>query len=420
MLAFPDRNGTQYRNSDLPIYLGARFVSELAALVQSVAVGWTLYELSNAPLALGIAGAVQFIPMLLLTLPAGELCDRISPKRVLAAGLALQSVCAVAFLLLKITSSTQLWPFYLALLVFGAARACADPAGQALLPLLVPRAALPRAIALNASAWQVAVIAGPALGGLAYAASPSMPYVICGVGFLAGMLGMSALGGRLLPSVEAATLKERVARVLEGIAFIRSQPIVFGAMSLDLFAVLLGGATALLPIYARDILHVGPAGLGMLRSAPAVGACVAALIQVRRPPDRHLGLKLLGAVALFGITTVVFAVSTSLMLSLTALLIMGASDMVSVNIRSSLVQLASSDAMRGRVSSVNMLFIGASSELGEFESGAAAALLGTVPAVVLGGIGTIVVVAVWMRVFPALRDVDRLPSAAAHRHGCLD
>jgi len=390
----------------LAFYLAGRFVSELAALMQSVAVGWTLYKLSNEPMALGIAGIVQFIPMLLLTLPAGELCDRISPRRVLVAGLALQCACALAFLLLEIESSTQLWPFYLVLLVFGAARACADPAAQALLPLLVPSRALPRAIALNASAWQVAVIAGPALGGLAYAAGPSIPYAISGVGFLAGLLGMSVLGGRQSPRVSAATLKERLARIAEGLVFIRSQPIVFGAMSLDLFAVLLGGATALLPIYARDILHAGPVGLGMLRSAPAVGACLAALIQVRRPPDRHLGLTLFGAVAVFGVSTIVFAVSTSIVLSLTVLVIMGASDMVSVNIRSSLVQLAAPDAMRGRVSSVNMLFIGASSELGEFESGAAASLLGTVPAVVLGGIGTLLVVAVWMRAFPALRKVD--------------
>jgi MFS family permease len=397
-----------YRRRDLPRWLVAHFLSEAAALAQSVAIGWTVYERSNAALALGMVGIVQFIPMILLTLPAGELCDRLSPRRILLAGLAIETVCSMAFMVLTMLPSRQLWPFYLVLPVLGAARAFADPAGQALLPVLLPPDQLPRAIAWSSSAWQVAVIAGPALGGVAYAFGPWIAYSCFGVGFLAAMLGVMTLGGRQPTPVNVATLKDRVTRVVEGIEFMRSHPIVLGAISLDLFAVLQGGSTALLPVYARDILHVGPTGLGLLRSAPAVGACLVALIQVRCPPNRRVGLQLFVAVAMFGISTVSFALSTSVVLSLASLFVLGATDMVSVNIRSSLVQLATPDAMRGRVSAVNMLFIGASSELGAFESGLTAALMGAVPAVVLGGIGTLIVGVIWMGAFPALRTADGL------------
>jgi MFS family permease len=397
----------QFRRRDLPVALGVRFLSEAASQAQSVAVGWTLYEQSHEPLALGIAGLVQFVPMVLLTLPAGDWCDRLSPRRVLIVGLALQGLCALAFLALTLLPAAHVRPLYLVLLALGAARACAEPAEQALLPFLVPPDRLPRAIALSSSAWQVAVIAGPALGGLAYALSASVSYALCAGAFVIATLGATMLGGpRALPGT--ATISERIAGVIEGIDFIRSQPIVLGAISLDLVAVLLGGATALLPIYASDILQVGPIGLGLLRSAPAVGACLVALVQARHPPTRQVGRQLFAAVAVFGVGTLVFALSTSFVLSLAALFVLGASDIVSVNIRSSLIQLATPDALRGRVSAVNMLFIGASSELGAFESGLTAALFGTVPAVALGGIGTLLVVALWMRLFPALRCADRL------------
>jgi len=402
-----NEQGARYRERDLPLYLGVRFLAEAAALAQSVAIGWTVYSASNEPLALGIVGIVQFVPMFLLTLPAGELCDRLSSRRVLAAGLALQSLCAFCFMALAITPSPALWPLYGILLIFGAARAFADPAGQALLPSLIPAERLPRAIAWGSSAWQIAVIAGPALGGLAYAAGPTAAFGACGALFLVAMLAVAALSGRRAARAESATLKDRIARVIEGIAFVWSQPIVLGAISLDLFAVLLGGATALLPVYARDILHVGPIGLGFMQSAPAVGACLSALFQTRHPPDRRIGLILFAAVAVFGIATVIFAFSVSFILSLAVLAVLGASDMVGVNIRSSLVQLTTPDAIRGRVSAVNMLFVGASSELGAFESGLAAALLGTVPAVALGGAGMLFVAAIWMSLFPALRRADR-------------
>lgn len=414
------RQNEDYRQRDLPLYLGARFLSEAATLALFVAVGWTVYEVSHAPLALGIVGLVQFVPMFLLTLPAGELCDRISPRPVLAAGLALQGLCAIAFLLQAMTPSPALWPFYAIVLALGVARAFADPAGQAVLPFLVPDERLPRAIAWGSSAWQVAVIAGPALGGVAYALGPTLCYGFCAAAYLLAILGIAALGGRRAAVAETATLKNRVARVIEGVTFVWSQPIVLGAISLDLFAVLLGSATALLPVYARDILHIGPAGLGILRSAPAIGACLIALIQARHPPERRAGPQLFAAVAIFGVATLIFAFSTSFTLSLAALFVLGASDMVNVNIRSSLVQLATPDALRGRVSAVNMLFIVASSELGAFESGVTAALFGTMPAVALGGLGTLAIAAVWMKVFPALRRVDRLlritPSSIAPRH----
>lgn len=400
--------GGIYRRRDLPVYLSARFLSEAAALAQSVAIGWTVYKLSHTPLALGIVGMVQFVPMLLLTLPAGELCDRLSPRLLAMAGLALQGLCAGAFFVLTLLQASALWPFYAVLLMLGMARALAEPAEQALLPFLVPPEQLPRAIAWASSAWQIAVIAGPALGGFAYALGASVAYALCGLAFLMAMSGLATLSGRTPEPVESATLSGRIARVIEGIEFVRSRPIILGALSLDLFAVLLGGATALLPVYASDILNVGSIGLGLLRSAPAAGACLVALAQTRYPPQRRVGFQLFAAVAVFGMATVVFALSRSFCASLIALVVIGASDMVSVNIRSSLVQLATPDAMRGRVSAVNMLFIGASSELGAFESGVAASILGTVPAVVLGGVGTLCIAAIWMLRFPALRNADRV------------
>jgi MFS family permease len=351
--------------------------------------------------------------MTLLMLPAGDWCDRLSPRRILIVGLSLQALCASALLALTLLRSPHAWPFYPILFALGAARACTEPAGQALLPTLVPAARLPRAIALSSSTWQIAWIAGPALGGLIYALGASICYALCTAGFLAAMLGAAMLGQPCATSVTKATIKERIDGVIEGIGFIRTQPIVLGAISLDLAAVLVGGATALLPVYASDILHVGPIGLGLLRSAPAIGACLVALVQARHPPTQHVGLQLFAAVAMFGVCTLVFSLSTSFWLSLVALFTLGASDIVSVNIRASLIQLATPGFLRGRVSAVSMLFIGASSELGAFESGLAAALLGTVPAVALGGVGTLLVVALWMRLFPSLRGVDRFDAAAS-------
>jgi len=404
VLVFFRRIERPYRARDLPICLAARFLTEAAALAQSVAIGWTVYLRSHSPLALGLVGLAQFAPMALLTLPAGEICDRLGSRRILAAGLALQALCASGFLVLAREVALPLWPL---LILSGAARAFAEPASAALLPLLLPGERLPRALALSSALWQLAVIAGPALGGLAYARGAASAYGACAGAFLAAALGVAATSGRPLAPADRGTFAERLVRVAEGVRFVRSQPILLGAITLDLIAVLLGGASALLPVYARDILHAGPIGLGFLRSAPAVGACATALYQVRHPPERAVGKMLFAAVAAFGIATIVFALSTSFALSLAALIGAGAADMVSVNIRSSLVQLATPDALRGRVSAVNMLLIGTSGELGAFESGLLASLIGTVPCVLGGGIGAVLAAVLWMRLFPTLKRADR-------------
>lgn len=403
----PDDGGV-YRGRDLWICLATRALIEAASLAQSVAIGWTIYLRSGAPLALGLAGLAQFVPMVFLMLPAGEICDRLHPRPVLVASLALQALCAAGFLVLARGAPLPLWPLYAVLIVSGAARAFAEPAGQALLPLLVPPERLPRAIAWSSSLWQVAVIMGPVFGGLAYAGGSVSAYGTCCAGFLVAALGIFAVSGRHIPAADAPSLLDRMTRVMEGLRFVRSKPIVLGAISLDLIAVLLGGAAALMPVYARDILHTGPIGLGLLRSAPAVGAGVTAFYQVRHPPERAVGNRLFTATAAFGLATVVFALSKSLLASIAALIVVGAADMVSVNIRSALVQLATPDALRGRVSAVNMLFVSTSSELGAFESGLLASLIGTVPAVAAGGLGALLAAGLWMRVFPALRRADRL------------
>ena len=376
-------------------------------LVQSVSVGWQVYDLTHSPLALGIVGLVEFVPMFLLALPAGELADRFDPRRIITLSSLLEALSSGLLLVFVLTDRTSVWPLYAVILLYGTARGFSGPATRSLLPFLVPPEKLPESLAWGSSITQLAIIAGPALGGFAYALGPAIAYGSALFGSLVSAIGMLFLGGRrLMP--DTAALASRLARVREGIAFVRSRPVVFGAISLDLFAVLLGGAVSLLPIYARDILHVGPRGLGFLRSAPAVGAALTALYLTRRPVDRRVGRTMFAAVTVFGIGTIVFGVSRNFGLSLAALALTGAADQISVYIRSALVQFATPDAMRGRVSSVSTLFISASNELGGFESGVTAALLGTVPAVVLGGVGTLVVVAVWMRVFPPLRTVDRM------------
>jgi MFS family permease len=405
--AAPD---TIYRNRDFASFISGRFLSTIAMQVQSVAIGWQIYSITHSTFALGLVGLCQFGPMFLLTLPAGDISDRFDQRKVFGASLAVQGICSALFLALTLSHVTAEVPFYAVLVLFGAARGFSGPAGSSLIAFLVPPEKLPRAIAASSSAFTTAVIAGPALGGFLYALGPVSTYSVCVVGYLAAATIMTVLGGRKREhSVSEATRLERVA---EGIAFVRKRPVVLGAISLDLFAVLLGGAVALLPVYARDILHTGPIGLGFLRSAPAIGAALVSLTFARKPLERHAGISMFACVAIFGLATIVFGLSVNFYLSLAALFILGASDMVSVFIRSSLIQLATPDAMRGRVSSVNMLFIGASNELGEFESGITASWFGAVPAVVIGGIGTLAIVAIWMALFPPLRKVDRLNEVA--------
>jgi len=400
-----DNSSTIYRSRDLYLFVTSRFIATLAIQVQSVAIGWQIYDMERTPLALGLVGLCQFLPMFLLTLPAGDITDRFNQRRVYSLAAALQAGCSALFLGLSIFLPHTAWPFYAVLVLFGAARGFAGPSGGSLLPFLVPPERLTKSLAFSSSVFTAAVISGPALGGFLYVLGPSHVYSICIAGFVGAALIVSRLGGRRF--TPEATEASRYERVAEGVRFVRSRPVVLGAISLDLFAVLLGGATALLPVYARDILHVGPQGLGILRSAPAVGSFTSAFLLTHRPIRRHVGAKMFAVVALFGAATIVFGLSTNFYLSLAALFALGSTDMVSVFVRSSLIQLSTPDAMRGRVSAVNMLFIGASNELGEFESGLTAAWFGTVPAVVLGGLGTLAVVALWMKLFPPLRKVDR-------------
>jgi MFS family permease len=396
-----------YRDRDFRFFISSRFLSTVAMQVQSVAIGWQIYDIERTPLSLGLVGLCEFIPMFLLTLPAGEIADRFDQRRVLAFAQALLGICSGLFLLFSLLYPHDALPFYGVLVLFGAARGFSGPSSQSLLAFLVPPERLAKSIALSSSAFTVAVIAGPALGGFLYALGPIATYSISFLGFMSAAALTTTFGGRRFDRSTVAGVS-RLERVIEGIRFVRDRPIVLGAISLDLFAVLLGGAVALLPIFARDILHVGPAGLGILRSAPAVGAALTAFTLSRWPIERRSGSRMFAAVAIFGVATIVFGLSHNFYLSLAALFVTGASDMVSVNVRQSLINFATPDPMRGRVGAVSMLFIGASNELGEFESGITASWFGTIPAVILGGIGTLGVVAVWMWLFPPLRTVDRL------------
>jgi MFS family permease len=396
-----------YRNRDFSFFISSRFLSTVAMQVQSVAIGWQIYDIERTPLSLGLVGLCEFVPMFLLTLPAGEIADRFDQRRVLAVAQALLGICSALFLVFSLLYPRDALPFYAVLVLFGAARGFSGPSSQSLLAFLVPPERLAKSIALSSSAFTTAVIAGPALGGFLYALGPLATYSLSFIGFMAAAGLTTTFGGRRFDRASVAGAS-RLERVIEGVRFVRDRPIVLGAISLDLFAVLFGGAVALLPIFARDILHAGPAGLGLLRSAPAVGAALTAFTLSRWPIERRSGSRMFAAVAIFGVATIVFGLSHNFYLSLAALFVTGASDMVSVNVRQSLINFATPDPMRGRVGAVSMLFIGASNELGEFESGITAAWFGTVPAVILGGLGTLGVVAIWMWLFPPLRTVDRL------------
>jgi len=370
-----------------------------------VGVGWQMYDLTHSAWSLGLVGLFQFVPALALALVSGHVADRHDRRHIVAAAMLLQLFAA----LVLVFATHERWItrdlILVVSLLLGVARSFQMTAQQALTPLLVPPAMLARAMAFSSSGNQAAIIGGPALGGFLYAAGAGTVYVVCAVLFVVGAAMVWSARYEHKPVPRAPVTLDTL---LAGVRFIRDRPVVLGAISLDLFAVLLGGATALLPIYARDILHVGPEGLGLLRGAPAMGALVMSLALSRWTLQRNAGKILFGSVATFGVTTVVFGVSHLFWLSMVALFINGAADMISVVIRQTLVQLDTPDEMRGRVSAVNSIFIGASNQLGEFESGATAALLGPIGAVVLGGTGTLLVVGLWMRWFPQLRDRERL------------
>lgn len=395
------------RHKGVPALLGARLAATSATQMQSVVVGWQIYAISHSPLALGYVGLAQFLPMALFILPAGDIADRFNRRRLLAGAWFVEAAASAMFVTLTVLHVQTLLPFYAVLALFGIARAFAGPAMQSFVPLLVPFEDLGRAIALNSTVFQVSVIAGPALGGGAYILGPDVAYAICFALFLASAFTILSIRSAR-PQKREERRASAFARFAAGIAYVRRNRVIFGAISLDLFAVLFGGATALLPVYASTILDVGPVGLGALRSAMAVGAFFVGLYLGRRSLGRHAGTTMFGCVALFGVAIIVFGLSRDFALSMLALAIAGAADMVSVYVRSTLVQLATPDEMRGRVSAVNSLFIGSSNELGEFESGVTAGWFGTVASVVIGGIGTLAVVGLWMWRFPELRRVDRL------------
>ena len=391
------------RYPDLALFLAGRFLSAMAIQMQNVAIGWLVYDLTRDPLALGLVGLLTFAPAVTLALLTGHVADRYDRRWVLILSSLTTASTAAGLLLAARDPTAPIGVVYGLVRAFGVTRAFANPAGQALLPNLVERSDLGRAVSLGSMVWQLATIIGPAVGGLLYAFGGVMVFGVAAAIFAvtAGLLAL--LRHRQSPAGES-----HEAELLAGIRYIRSNRVIFGAISLDLFAVLLGGVTALLPIFARDILQVGPGGLGLLRSMPSLGALVVAVALARWPLERRAGLRMFQGVALFGIATIGFGLSTSLPLSLACLFLLGAGDMVSVVIRQTLVQIETPDAMRGRVAAVNSVFIGASNELGEFESGLAAALVGTAPAVVLGGIGTLAVAAIWAKAFPELRQRDRL------------
>jgi MFS family permease len=386
-------------------YIGARSFSEFSQQIATVAVGWQIYELTGSAFDLGMVGLVQFIPSALLVFAAGHTADRYDRKRVAQICQFAEAVTAVFLAWGTFAGWLTVPEIFTALAVLGVTSAFEVPASSALLPGVVPEGMLQRATALSSGTFQIAAISGPALGGVAYAIAPGASYAVMALfSLLAGISsGMIRLQGPVM-----AKDPPTFAALFAGVGFVRRNPAILGTISLDLFAVLLGGATALLPIYAHDILQTGPWGLGVLRAAPAIGALMMTAVLARHAIARRVGMRMFQAVIVFGLATIVFALSHLIWLSVLALAIMGAADMVSVVIRSSLVQLATPDEMRGRVGAVNYLFINASNQLSQFESGITAALLGAMPAAVLGGVGTVAVALLWMKLFPSLRTMERL------------
>ena len=391
-------------------YTLARFFIVLALEMQSVAVGWQVYDITHRPIDLGYVGLAQFLPGFVLFLLGGHAADLFDRRKLLLWCYAAFALCSAMLLAISYRAPRSVYFIYVVLVLLGVVRSFNWPASRALLPQLVPEEHFPNAVAWNASTFQVARIAGPAVGGIAYAAFRG-PQAVYAASITASVVAIF-MTARIRPQPQTLP-KEPVSltTVLAGFRYIWQKKLILGSISLDMFAVLLGGAVALLPVYAREILHTGPWGLGLLRSAPGVGAAVMAIVVAHWPIRRKAGITMLVCVAGFGVFTIVFGISRSLIVSLVALFLVGASDMVSVIIRATLVQIATPDEMRGRVNAIDMLFIGVSNELGEFESGLTAQWFGTVRAVILGGIGTLAVIAAWAGLFPELRQADQLTAA---------
>src|SRR6202171_1105914 len=396
------------------LFQTARFLIVAAVEMQAVAVGWQVYEITKRPLDLGFVGLAQFLPAILLFPISGHASAHLERRHVLSACYAGYAVCFALLLALAQRGMHSVTAIYVVLIVLGTVRSFNGTASRAILPQLVPEEHFPNAVAWNATTFQAATILGPSFGGILYALSrgPSLVYATALIPAIAALISTFRIKTQVRArSRDTVALKGMTwSSVFAGLHFIWRQKLVLGAISLDLFAVLLGGSVALLPVYAREILHTGPWGLGLLRTAPGVGAAITAVLLAHRPLRGRAGVTLLWSVAAFGVFTILFGISRSLVLSLIALLFLGASDMVSVIIRATLTQLATPDEMRGRVTAVDMIFIGASNEFGQFESGLTAQWFGTVPAVVLGGIGTLVVIGLWAWLFPALRRAGDLTS----------
>jgi MFS family permease len=398
------------RNRNLSFYLSSRFLGTVAVQMQSVAVGWQVYQMTGSLFDLGLIGLAQFAPFLLLILWAGHVADTHNRRRIVLLCQATQLLCSALLLIFTFTGSHVVWPVFAILVLYGSARAFMMPASQAVLRNLVPNQEFGQAVALSSSTFHVAVIAGPVLGGLLYAAGPGTVYMIS-----SALLALAVLLMGLTKSAPQAINKNPVSwhTLLEGLRFVWSRPIVLGAISLDLFAVLFGGATALLPAYAQDVLHAGPTSLGLLRTAPGAGAAICSVMLAFMPIERRVGAWMFGGVAVFGLATLAMGWTDSLPVALVALVLLGAGDMVSVYIRHLLVQFETPDEIRGRVSAVNSVFIGASNELGEFESGITAGWFGLVRAILLGGAATLAVTGLWAALFPVLSKMDRFPH---HEH----
>lgn len=394
------------------LFWAERFISTLGVQIQSVAVGWQVYAIARETRSVGesaflvsMIGLAQFLPLLALTLIAGETADRRTRKLIVAVSLAVDAVSASVLLFLALTGSHALWPVFAVSVLFGASRAFLSPASSALGPMLVPRPLLPRAIAWNSLAWQSASIIGPAVGGLLLIHSPALAFGASLALYLIAAVMALMIRQNTKPETQPGS---RLELIKEGLSYVWNNKIVFGSISLDLFAVILGGATALLPVFAKDVLHVGPEGFGLLRAAPAVGASLVAIYLASNPIRSKAGPIMFAGVAVFGAATVVFGLSQTMWLSVAALALLGGADMLSVYVRQTLVQIVTPDAMRGRVAAVSGVFISASNELGEAESGVAAWFLGPVGAAVFGGVGALGVTGLWAWLFPELRKADRL------------
>lgn len=394
-----------FRHRPFALYFVSRFLSAFAAEAAIVAVGWQVYDLTRDPFSLGLIGLVLFMPALALILVTGSVADRFGRRSIMLISELVIAGCIVALAAMTIAGLTSVVPIFVILFVIGVARAFLGPASQALAPNLVPASDLPNAIAWNSMSWQMASVVAPVAGGLLYGVGAPVPYIVAAVLLAAACLAIAAVPKQpRRANTEAADW----ASLVGGFAYIWRQKVVLGAISLDLFAVLVGGAVALMPVFARDVLDLGPAGLGWLRAAPGIGAIAMAVLLASKPIRRQAGMKMFVAVGLFGVATIVFGLSTSLPVSILALAGLGAVDTVSVYVRQSLVQLWTPDELLGRVSAVNSVFVGASNELGEFRAGTMAAFIGPVPAVVLGGAGAVVIAVVWALGFPQLRRIQTL------------